>query len=429
MKRFFCALGASLLSAFSFAQSTTSFIPELVFQNPVLVSGTAGQNGAVYRFSNVAAGIDATVKIAGRSATDVVLSNIDVTETGWNKAFQPQLGIAGNVCAGHNWYMDFEMRFYKAGTATKQKIKGFNVTAIDVDGDGLCLQEYLQMNKTASLTYNTPTQLAWPDYTNVACTYDYDTQNASGTNRVALGPVANYTNIDTAGKAVMATFGFADKDMIAFRYGAKTNNAGTNAAVRLNSLWFRGFTLTKPTALPIRFSAFTAAYANARTVLNWNAYSDEAGGSFAVERSANGTDFTAIATVFASEGEAPYSYVDAALPANAGTVYYRIKSAGKSSEFAYTAVKTIRIGKDATVKISVYPNPVRQSANVTLPASWQGQPVTISVYSAAGSEMQRQQIKSASQTESINMGQLPKGFYVVKAQSNGQLSEERIIRD
>src|SRR5947209_8930930 len=108
MKQVFTSLVVFLLLSTSiFAQNgsgnNATSVSELVFQNPVLVSGTDGQDGAVYRFSNVATGIDATVTIAGRSSSAVILDNIDVTSTGWNKAFQPQLGIPGNVPSYQSW--------------------------------------------------------------------------------------------------------------------------------------------------------------------------------------------------------------------------------------------------------------------------------------------------------------------------------------
>lgn len=79
------------LTPTTFAQSGNSnqIIPELIFKNPVLIEGTAGQDGAVYNFSNVAAGMDANVKIIRRSGPSVVLTNIDVSDLGWTKAFQP----------------------------------------------------------------------------------------------------------------------------------------------------------------------------------------------------------------------------------------------------------------------------------------------------------------------------------------------------
>lgn len=430
MKQVFCALSALLISVLSFSQGNSNHvIPELVFQNPVLLSGTAGQNGAVYKFSNVAAGIDATVTIAARSSNAVVLTNIDVTETGWNKAFQPQFGIPGYVPTNQNWWMEFEMRFYKAGTTNKQKIKGFNVTAIDVDGDGVSIREYLQMNKTTSVAYCAVNYLAPQAAGTNACTYDDVAENKTGTDRKVLGPVTNFTNIDTLGTPVMATFAYTDKDMISFRYGAQSGGVISNAGERLNSLWFKSFTLTPPSTLPIRFSAFTAMYDKKKAVLNWSAQTDENTGYFIVERSTDGVNFQAVSQLVATQGQASYSYNDEAVPSTGVVAYYRIKSVEKSGEANYTGIKLIRLNKEAAAKISVYPNPVQKTANITLPASWQNQQVTISIYNAAGTEVYKQSIKAASQTEGIDLGQLPKGFYVVKTLCNGQLSEERIIRN
>lgn len=411
------------------AQNENNFIPELVFKNPVLVSGTAGKDGAVYKFSNVAAGIDATVKIAARSSSSVTLTDIDVTETGWNKAFQPQLGIKGNVPCYQNWWMDFEMRFYKAGTNNKQKIKGFSVTAIDVDGDGVSIQEYLQMNKAAAVEYCPVNYLAPQGAAAIECTYDNQGYNTTGTDRKVLGPVRNFTNIDTSGTPVMATFTYNDKDMIVFRYGAKSGNIVSNAGERLNSLWFKAFNLTPPALLPIRFASFTATYAKGKATLNWTAQADDIPGHFAVERSTDGSNFEQVGQRLATEGTHAYSFTDDNLPATAAVVYYRIQSQEKSGERNFSSVKVIRVNKDAAAALAVHPNPVRYAANLTLPASWQAQPVQISVYNSAGNEVFRSFVKAASQTETIALGQLPQGFYVVKAVCNGQWSEERIIKN
>lgn len=59
MKTFLFFIVSLLINIAAFSQSG----PELIFQNPVLVNGTANQQGAVYRFSNVTAGVDAEVKL------------------------------------------------------------------------------------------------------------------------------------------------------------------------------------------------------------------------------------------------------------------------------------------------------------------------------------------------------------------------------
>jgi len=86
---------------------------ELIFRNPVLASGTAGADGAIYRFSNVATGLDALVKINGRSSSLVTLVNIDLSNTGFDKAFQPQVTYNnGNTPDGNtDYWMEFGISF------------------------------------------------------------------------------------------------------------------------------------------------------------------------------------------------------------------------------------------------------------------------------------------------------------------------------
>lgn len=144
---FFLAVLVSTSSVFS------QVIPELVFTSAVLESGTAGEDGAKYRFSNVATGIDAVVEIKGRSSASVILSSIDTSGAGlgYTKAFQPVLGIPGTAPANTTWSMDFRLTFYKAGTNTKVTISQFSVTGLDIDGDGSALSEWAQMNKIKSI--------------------------------------------------------------------------------------------------------------------------------------------------------------------------------------------------------------------------------------------------------------------------------------
>ncbi|MGZ5135672.1 MAG: hypothetical protein ACXWCG_10995, partial [Flavitalea sp.] len=134
-------------------------IPELVFRNPVLESGTALKNGAKYRFANAGKDIDAKVEIKRRSASNVVINNIDLTSFGWDKAFQPELGILGTVAPNQFWWVEFEISFYKKGTNTRQQVSQFDVTSLDVDGDNVSIQEFVQFEKPKSVTYSAITSL------------------------------------------------------------------------------------------------------------------------------------------------------------------------------------------------------------------------------------------------------------------------------
>ena len=151
-------LAILLLLVFSL-QVKAQVIPEVIFSNPTLISGTAGQNGAKYRFPNAATGLDVIVEIKKRSSSNVVINNIDMTSVGWDKALQPEMGIPGTVASNQNWWVEFEATFVTAGTTNKRKVDHFDVTALDVDGDNWSIQEYVQMDKTKNVSFSTVTNL------------------------------------------------------------------------------------------------------------------------------------------------------------------------------------------------------------------------------------------------------------------------------
>src|SRR5690348_9282034 len=65
---------------------------KLDFKNSKLETGQAGQDGAVYRFPQVTSDMDALVKIKARSNSLVYLANIDMSTSGFDKAWQPVVG-------------------------------------------------------------------------------------------------------------------------------------------------------------------------------------------------------------------------------------------------------------------------------------------------------------------------------------------------
>ena len=149
-----------LVAAFSSANAQTT--QELVFDNPVLQSGTDGADGAIYRFPSVAPGTDALVKINGRSSAMVRLVTIDLTNTGFVKSFQPQVTYGSNNTspAGNTeWWMEFQVSFVKTATNTAATVAAFNVTALDIDGNNDKISEYQSYYGLKSFTLENPTLL------------------------------------------------------------------------------------------------------------------------------------------------------------------------------------------------------------------------------------------------------------------------------
>lgn len=449
--------------------------PELIFKNPVLKSGTANKQGAVYRFANVISGVDAEITLKKFSRSDIVMQNIDLSNLGWDKAFQPQFGLPGVVKPHQNWYIDFQIKFYIAGTNTSIIVPKVDMTALDVDGDGLSVSEYAIFQNPGNVIYSTASYLAdkpagisgqsltcpicgLPSLV-IACPVcggdgktgmwnltDCDACNGTGlifslcnhaydgTNGDILqGPVENFNNIDTSSTQVMATYQYTQVSTIDFRYGAQSGSVASNGGgIRLNSLWFRQFSLAPPSVLPVKLNNFSAFLNNKDVNLVWTA-NEENVSHYVVQRSTDGINYQDIAIVFANNASvaSTYKYKDANVSSQTNVVYYRLEMIDKGQKDGmYSPIQAIRFGKEAgTLKLAVFPNPATSQVRVSLPDSWQGKTVMLQLYNGNGTIVQSMQLGSASQTEMIPLDKLSKGFYLIKAMCNGEDAAQRIIKD
>lgn len=441
-------------------------VPEFVFRNAVLESGTALQDGAKYRFSAAATGIDAIVEIKRRSASNVVINNIDLTSFGWDKAFQPELGIPGTVAPNQNWWVEFEVTFVKAGTDKKQKVEEFDVTSLDVDGDNVSIQEYVTMEKPTSIAYSTISSLVNNSVDNelecgecgkvsslTACTNCSGTGllgscgNCKGTgklhdecdhawdgqtNQHVQGPIQNYLNIDTLGTAVMATYHYENTDKVRMKIGAKSNERSSSAGMRLNSMWYRSFNLTALGLLPVKLTNFSAKYDNKNASLTWSTEQEKTFSHFIVERSTNGIDFKEAAVIFAKDNGAlkkDYAYIDELNSETNGTVYYRLQMVDVNKQSEKSPIRVIRLGKEISeVHVQAYPNPVVNELRITIPSQWQSKTVSYDLYNVSGKMVKRVVSNSASQTEVLSLNNLNAGMYIVKVTSGNEMAVKQVIK-
>ena len=124
-----------------------SFLSEqtfLNFQNPTAEPGTtAGQYniGAVYRFANVAADIDALVEI--KALNNATLTQIDINNAGIASGFQPE--VKANSTNQGEYSVDFEIRFVQSATTTPVELRKVLATGIDIDGDSGQVREFSEL--------------------------------------------------------------------------------------------------------------------------------------------------------------------------------------------------------------------------------------------------------------------------------------------
>jgi Secretion system C-terminal sorting domain len=449
--------------------------PELIFKNPVLVKGKANSEGAVYRFPNVTNGVDGEIKLKNFSRNDIVMQSIDLPTMGWDKAFQPQFGLPGLVKPFQDWYIDFELTFYEAGTNKKVILPKVDLTALDVDGDGASVREYAIFQNPSNVMYSTITYLQdqpagsngqtfvcpvdgkvgtlitcsvcggdgktgiW-NLTNCTacaatglvysvCKHPYDGTNGN----VLQGPVENFVNIDTSATQVMATYQFTDVDFIAFRYGGKSGSTASNGAgIRLNSIWFRDFSLAPPSILPVKLTTFNAFLNRKDVKLSWTA-NEENVSHYVIQRSTDGKNYYDFAVIFASSasGTSSYTYNDANVSSSSNRVFYRLQMVDHAEEGGnYSETRVIRLDKESeSLQLTTYPNPVADQLKITLPNSWRGKSILLQLFNGNGSMVQNLQIGKASQTETMQLNKLSTGFYLVKAICNGEIAQQHIIKN
>lgn len=418
-----------LFSAFSMAAKAQSTPAELVFKNAVLESGIAGANGAIYRFPAVRTGVDALIKINGRSSALVNLVTIDLTNTGYNKAFQPQVTYNDNTSpAGTmDWWMEFQISFVEAGTSKFIIVNNFDVTGLDIDGNDDKIKEYVSFYNLKTYTLEQ----------NSSLTVSSITENVAGsmvnTGKLFLGPITNYVGVDTSATAVMTTSNYQSTNSFRLRTGAKSTGV-SGAADRMYSFWFKGFTFQDPVTgtLPVSLINWTATYANSNIALKWTTTVEKNASHFIIERSFDGTEYTDAAMIFAvgnSDISNNYAYNDKVPGSNNGVIYYRLKMVDMDGKVKTSAIRIVRIGKtNDAVKIMAYPNPVINDLRITIPQNWQDKQVSYQVMNTSGQIIKSITIPHASQTEVVSMAQVPAGMYIVKVSNGNETGTQTIVK-
>jgi hypothetical protein len=394
---------------------------EMVFQNPVLESGTFGVDGSTYRFSNIANGLDAVITITGRSDASVALSNMDTTGSiGYDKAFQPVLGIPGTAPANTTWWMDFNMSLYQTGTMIPVMPMQFYATGLDIDGDGVTINEWTEMYKIEKIDSALVNSLTFKKLSPYFQGYDYRIE----------GIIANSPGIDTSAKNVMAKFKYSNKQSINFRIGASTAGSTSTAAMRLNSIWFSDLYIGS--VMPLKLISFTAEIENNVVGLKWTTASEENLKKFVIERSYDNENFSEVDAVLPHGHPADknnYTFLDKLCENSSTTVYYRLHSIDMNGKGEYSDTRIITMQKNNSLNISAYPNPVMNNLLVTIPSAWQKKNVMFELLTVNGQVAKIFNTTNTGQIEVLNVNNIAPGSYFLNASCDGKIVRGKIIKN
>ncbi|QNA45789.1 T9SS type A sorting domain-containing protein [Lacibacter sediminis] len=181
--------------------------------------------------------------------------------------------------------------------------------------------------------------------------------------------------------------------------------------------------------LPVSFKSFNATQRSGKAFLTWETDQENNNDGFEVERrSAGNSQYQKIGFV---DSKAPggtgsafsYSFDDNQALAK-GVTYYRLRQVDLDGRATYSEVKAVRTGNGGLLTISIYPNPNRGTANVTIPETSGKMDVSLDDYT--GKSVQRW---SGISVRNLQLNNMRPGIYMLRInfRETGETITERII--
>ncbi|MEX1001541.1 MAG: T9SS type A sorting domain-containing protein [Crocinitomicaceae bacterium] len=183
-----------------------------------------------------------------------------------------------------------------------------------------------------------------------------------------------------------------------------------------------------PCTLPIELISFQVEEVDEGVEINWVTAAEISNDYFSIERSADGKNWKTIMTVKGagdSDEKLYYSKLDRnPLP---GMNYYRIKQTDYNGAFKYEGLASLNY--QIIDHFSVQPNPAESSFELVFDSRFSGE-VEISLYDLSGRIWKKERISAneGMNTSRLSIQDLPKGIYLLKVQTAGQVYEEKLVK-
>lgn len=187
--------------------------------------------------------------------------------------------------------------------------------------------------------------------------------------------------------------------------------------------------------LPVTLTSFNGYRDGKINKLQWITGSENNNKAFELQRSADGRNFSSIATI-ASKAEGGnsnnainYSYTDEA--PLAGTNYYRLKQIDRDGQYRFTSTIITIKGSVTDFEItSVYPNPSRDIINLAITSPLSNK-AYVSITDLNGKLVNQipAMLATGDNNISLNISSLTAGTYIVTVRSGDQSKAIRVIRN
>ncbi len=394
--------------------------PRLQFSNPTLVSGTALSAGATYKFPNVMAGVDCYIRVVSIFG-GATLQAMETPGQGYPDAWQPIIGGPGSPALNRSG-INFRVTF-KTTAGANYGFPCLDISAIDVDGDGGRIGEFVESDGHTLYSIPSPTLMVITDL---------------GSGRIRCqGPTTNRPSIDTSALDVRASFYFNGRDSIDLTLGSFVfNNSGGAAATdRLNCIYFSKITGAFA-ILPTSYMSFDGANNMGKVLLNWQTENEINTDHFEVERSFDNTNFKTVGYVLdaltVNGNKRDYKFMDNAAELKSRSVaYYRLKQVDANQQYTYSKVIAVKL-QNTTGTIEAGPNPFVDRINVSF-NSTEARIAELRISNITGKTVftKSYNVNNGFNNIQVNgLGKLSAGMYMVQVMVNGVAMEtQKMIKN
>lgn len=185
--------------------------------------------------------------------------------------------------------------------------------------------------------------------------------------------------------------------------------------------------------LPVTLLDFSAAYVSSNNVkVAWTTTNEINAAYFEVERSSDGTNFIGVAQVDASSSldlTHFYSINDQLYNINGNIVYYRLRIVDNDGKYTYSKIILVKLDQPEN-NFSVYPNPVDNYAILNLYADKPDNGM-LRLIDNSGRQILTKSFPITNGNNSImvdQLGNLPRGIYIIQVMVNNNLYNQKIIK-
>jgi hypothetical protein len=232
--------------------------------------------------------------------------------------------------------------------------------------------------------------------------------DATGMNNIVI---TQYHGLASAGSyGPLGLYANTNVDLIPNSSITKSSN-GTYWTLTFPVTGFSGFFIhTGNAPLSIDLMSIAATNMGHRNRVNWSTASEKDGDYFHLERSADGRNYSLLATIKAKGERSDYTYWDEN-PVN-GINYYRLKMYDAAGSYKYSKVVSATVKGAGDFTVEAYPNPVSNSNLTVVAYGTNDKEATVTITDVTG-----KLIKTVTMIDGmveVDMKALAQGIYLVK---------------